>query len=446
MRKKPGLLLAIVMALTLVLAACGGGSDAGKSSGSGNGGQSSNAGSGSSQASGGSSGSGESTGKVKATYWTWLSNQQAAVDQFNAMQDEVEIELVQMSHTDIAQKLLIALSSGSGAPDLFQQPQRTFSNISKTGKLMDLTEIMKPHNDKFPESMTSLLMYDGKQYGIAPDISPGVLWYRKDIFEENGIGEIKTWSEFIAAGEKLKEKGYYIMPVFNPAGSWGANAIALFMQSRGGNFFTEDGKVIHNNAELEYTLKFFKDVLDSGIGQGLTFFTPEFWGEFKADKIVAWPMNIAEGANIKANMPEQSGKWSVMPFPKWDDKDTVYTGLWGGTAIGIPEMSPVKDKVVKYAEWLATTTEGQKAMYSSWGSVPSNQEAIQDPFFSQGDPFYSGENPLAKINEFPAFHYFDFSKVEAIVGEQVDLMFAGKQDPTTTARNIEQMLAKETGR
>lgn len=439
MRKKLGLLMTILMAAALVVSACGGGSGGGNAPTSENGGTA-----GGTPAS--SPNQEESGGKVKATYWTWLSNQQAAVDQFNAMQDEVEIELIQMSHTDIAQKLLIALSSGSGAPDLFQQPQRTFSNIAKTGKLMDVTEIMEPHNHKFSESVTNLLMYEGRQYGIAPDISPGVLWYRKDIFDQYGIGKIETWSEFVEAGKKLKEEGYYIMPIFNPAGSWGANAIAMFLQSRGGNFFTEDGEVIMNNEELEFTLKWFHDALESGIGQGLTFFTPEFWGEFKADKIVAWPMNIAEGANIKANMPEQAGKWSVMPFPKWDDKDTVYTGLWGGTAIGIPEMSPVKDKVVKYAVWLATTTEGQKAMYSSWGSVPSNLEAIQDPFFQQGDEFFSGENPLEQINEFPPFHYIDFARVEAIVGEQVDLMFVGKQDPTTTARNIEQMLAAEIGK
>ncbi len=386
------------------------------------------------------------TQKEKATYWTWLSTQQPAIDQYNSMQDEVQIEIVQMSHTDIAQKMIIALASGTGAPDIFQQPQRTFSNISKTEKLMDLTPYIKDSLDKFSPAVTGLLTFNGKIYGMAPDISPGVLWYRKDIFTENGIGELKTWSEFLKAGETLKKKGLYIMPVFNPAGSWGANAIAMFLQSRGGNFFTEDGKVIKNNAELEYTLKWFNDVLKSGIGEGLTFFTPEFWGEFKAGKIVAWPMNIAEGNNLKKNAPELSGKWDVMPFPKWDDKTEVLTGFWGGTAIGIPEMSPVKEKVVKYAQWLSTTTEGQQAMYSSWGSVPSNNEALKDPFFSKGDEYFSGSNPLAKVNETKPFYYFDFAKVETLVGEQVDLMFAGQQDPTATARNIEDSIAKATGR
>jgi ABC-type glycerol-3-phosphate transport system substrate-binding protein len=432
MKRTISAVLAMLMALTMLLTGCGKGQTPAQGS--------------TAEATTAETTSPPAPQKEKATYWTWLSTQQPAIDQYNSMQDEVQIEIVQMSHTDIAQKLIIALASGTGAPDIFQQPQRTFSNISKTEKLMDVTPYIKDSLDKFSPAVTGLLTYNGKIYGMAPDISPGVLWYRKDVFAENGIGEIKTWGEFLKAGEVLKKKGLYIMPVFNPAGSWGANAIAMFLQSRGGNFFTEDGKVIKNNAELEYTLKWFNDVLKSGIGEGLTFFTPEFWGEFKAGKIVAWPMNIAEGNNLKKNAPELSGKWDVMPFPKWDDKTEVLTGFWGGTAIGIPEMSPVKEKVVKYAQWLSTTTEGQQAMYSSWGSVPSNNEALKDPFFSKGDEYFSGSNPLAKVNETKPFYYFDFAKVETLVGEQVDLMFAGQQDPTTTARNIEDSIAKATGR
>lgn len=384
--------------------------------------------------------------KSKVVLWTWLANQQSAIDTFNGMQDDIEVELVQMNHTDIAQKLQIALAADTGAADLFQQPQRTFSNISKTEKLMDLTAVYEPHKAKFSEAITGLLTYNGKIYGMAPDVCPGVLWYRKDIFEANGIGELKTWSEFEAAGKKLADKGYYMMPVFNPAGTWGANAISMFMQSRGGNFFTADGKVIENNAELEFTLDWFNRMLSDELGIGLTFFTPEFWGEFKSDSIVAWPMNIAEGNNIKTNIPEQAGQWDVMPFPKWDDKDTTYTGYWGGTAFGIPEMSQVKEEALTYAEWLCTTTEGQIAMYDAWGSVPSNLEAITNDHFKKGDDFFSGNNPLANINEVPPFYYFDFATVESVVGEQVDLMFAGKQDPATTARNIEKNLKESTGR
>ncbi|MFC5700708.1 ABC transporter substrate-binding protein [Cohnella faecalis] len=437
--KKTGLIaFALLMAFTLALTGCASSNNSSKATDSGT-----TAPSGATTKPSGETGKKE---KIKAVYWTWLSAQQAAVDKYNSMQDEVEIELVQMSHTDIQQKLLIALASGTGAPDMFQQPQRTFSNISRTGKLMDVTSYLEGSLDKFSPAVTSLLSYDGKYYGMAPDVSPGVLWYRKDVFEENGIGEIKTWNEFLAAGEKLKKKGLYIMPIFNPAGTWGANEVAMFLQSRGGNFFTEDGKVIKNNAELEYVLNWFNDVYKSGISEGIKFFTPEFWGEFKAGKIVAWPMNIAEGSNLKTNAPELAGKWDVMPFPKWDDKDEQLTGYWGGTAIGIPDMSPAKEAVVKYAQWLSTTTEGQQAMYSSWGSVPSNLEAIKDPVFTKGDDYFSGSSPISKINDVKPFYYFDFSKVEAIVGEQIDLMFTGKQDAAATARNIENWIAKDTGR
>lgn len=379
----------------------------------------------------------------KAIYWTWLSAQQGALDEYYKIDDSVEFELIQMNHEDIKQKLLIALSAGSGAPDLFQLPLRHFQSVAKTEKLMDVTSYIEPSIDQFSDTTTSILHVNDKYYGMAPDVCPAVLWYRQDIFDENGIGQITTWGEFEEAAKILKKKDIYMMPIFNPAGTWGANAIGMYLQSRGVGYFDEDGKVIQNNADLEYVLKWLYNMSENGYGEKLTFYSPEFWGEYKSGKIATLPANIAEGANIKKNMPELSGKWSVLPFPRWDDKEEALTGYWGGTAIGISNDSPVKEQAAKYAQWLCTTTEGQKAMYFSWGSVPSNEVAIKDKSFKEPDEYFSNKVVLDQILPSVPVYYNEFAIVESVVGEQIDLMFAGSQDPTTTARNIEQGLANE---
>ena len=388
----------------------------------------------------------ETDERVQLELWTWLAGQQHAIDVYQSLNPHVEIELVQMGHLDIAQRMLITIAAGSGAPDIFQQTARTFSSTALTGGLVDLTERYAPHRHLFSDAINGLISLDGRVYGIAPDISPAVIWYRRDIFEAYGVGEIETWNDFEAAGRLLRDNGYYIMPIFNPAGGWGANAVAMYMQSRGGNFFTPDGRVIENNEHLEFVMNWINRMYTEGIGIGLTFFTPEFWGEFHAGNIVAWPMNLPEGNNIRNNMPDQSGLWDVMPFPRWEGLTTHYTGVWGGTIYGIPAMSENIDEAFAYLEWIAATVEGQIAMFESWGSAPSNLEAITHERFSEGDPFFSGTNPLDMVNPFPVFFYFDFATVETLVGEQLDLMFAGSVDPTTAARNIEQNIRDATGR
>ena len=383
--------------------------------------------------------------KVKVSYWTWISNQDA-VAQFNSIQDKIEVEHVPMASYDIIAKLSIALAANKGAPDIFQMTHRHFSNYSTTGKLYDMTADVSDVIGKFPEALQKTVSFKGKVYGLPADISPAVLWYRKDIFKANDIGKLDTWSQFEEAAAKLKSKGIYIMPVFNPAGAWGANAITMFLGSRGGNIYTPDGKVIKNNTDLEFVLNWINDMTKNGYGESITFFTPEFWGEFKAGKIATWPMNVAEGANFKRYMPELEGKWGVMPFPKWDDKDEQLTGFWGGTVFAIPDQSPNKTLSVAFVKWITSTIEGQIAASKTWNAVPALPDAYSNEYYSKGDPFFGNDNVFTMINDTTPFYYYDWSVVEKIIGRNLDLMFAGKITPVQARQAIEDEISKETER
>lgn len=382
--------------------------------------------------------------KIKLEYWTWLDNGDA-VDAFNASQDRIEVEKVQMAHADINAKLLIALSAGTGAPDVYQTTHRYFTQFKDGGKMYDMTADVSDVITGFPESLQALVSKDGAVYGLPVDISPSVFWYRKDIFEKYNI-TIETFDDIIEAAKVLQADGIYILPIFNPAGSWGANAVGMFLGSRAGNYFAEDGSVIKNNKDLEIVLEWLNEMVVNDYAESLTFFTPEFWGEFKAGNIAGWIMNVAEGANIKANAPELSGLWSVMPTPRWADKETAYSGFWGGTVISVPNQSKNKEAATEFAKWLAGTVEGQVWAGKTWNAVPALDAAYDDPFFSSGDPYYSDACVYKVINETTPFYYNDWAITEAIVGEKLDLMFAGKATSIETARAIEDTLSAETGR
>ena len=387
-------------------------------------------------AGGGQSGS-RAGGKAKLEYWTWLTNQDV-VAEFNKTQTDFEVEHVQMSHADINDKLVVALMSGAGAPDIATTTHRYFSLHGTTGKLYDLASSVRDIISGFPESLQSLVTLNGKVYALPADISPSVLWYRRDIFQQYNIRTpIETWDDYDAAARVLKNNGIYVMPIFNPAGTWGSNAISMFLGSRGANLFTADGKVIENNRDLEFALTYFYNMNKTGLGQSVTLFTPEFWGELKSGNIASWPMNVAEGANIKRNMPELSGKWGVMPFPKWNDKPEKLSGFWGGTVLMIPDQSRNKDNAVKFVKWLCGTVEGQIAASKAWNAVPALTAAYADSYYSQGDPYFGGDNVFAMINKTAPFYYYHWAVVEKILGEQIDLMFADRITPVQAREAIE---------
>ncbi len=384
--------------------------------------------------------------KVKVEYWTWLSNMDM-VEEFNKSHEEVEVVHNTVSHPDLMQKLTIALSANSGAPDVFQMTQRHFSGFSSTGQLYDMTDKVRDVLGEYSDGLKGIVTYNDKIYGLPVDVAPGVLWYRKDVFDAAGISAIKTWSEFEAAGEKLRdEHKAAIMPITMPAGTWACNIVSLFLQSRGGNIYTADGKVIKNNTELEFVLEWLNKMRKNEIGASLPHLTPEFWGALKTGEVVGWPMNTAEGANIKKNMPELEGKWSVMAFPKWDDKDTQLTGYWGGTIISIPEQSKLKEQSLSFIKWLAATEEGQVAAGKSWKAVPAMKSAFENEYFKTADPYFANVNIYEQINDVTPFYYYDWSVTEKVIGLQLDLMYADQLSPAETRAAIEENLSKETGR
>lgn len=384
------------------------------------------------------------TETVKLEYWTWLATEDA-VAAFNESHPGIEVEKVQMSHADINAKLLVALNAGTGAPDIYTTTHRYFTQFKDSGQMYDMTADVADVISGYPESLQTLVSKDGAVYGLPADVSPSVFWYRKDIFDQYDIN-IETFDDVLVAGEKLKADGLYIMPIFNPAGTWGANALGMLLGSRGGNYFNEDGTVIKNNKDLEIVLTWLNDLVVNGYGESLTFFTPEFWGEFKSGNVVGWIMNTAEGANLKANCPEMAGQWSVMATPRWSDKDEAYSGFWGGTVLSVPDQGEHKAEATEFVKWLAGSVEGQVWAGKTWNAVPALTAAFDDPFFSQGDPYFSDECVYEVINPTKTFYYYDWAKTEEIIGEKLDLMFAGKLTPVETARAIEDTISSETGR
>ncbi|KLD28168.1 sugar ABC transporter substrate-binding protein, partial [Xanthomonas perforans] len=50
---------------------------------------------------------------------------------------------------------------------------------------------------------------DNAVYGIPQDIGPMALFYRKDLFEKNGIAIPTTWDEYTEAAKKVRALGGY---------------------------------------------------------------------------------------------------------------------------------------------------------------------------------------------------------------------------------------------
>jgi multiple sugar transport system substrate-binding protein len=95
----------------------------------------------------------------------------------------------------------------------------------KAGLFEDVTALWDKEglNDSMKSAAASMTI-DGKKWGVPYTYYQWGMYYRKDLFEKNGITPPKTWAEFTAACAKLKAAG--IAPIaigtkaFWPTGGW----------------------------------------------------------------------------------------------------------------------------------------------------------------------------------------------------------------------------------
>ncbi|WP_213589333.1 ABC transporter substrate-binding protein [Paenibacillus woosongensis] len=139
------------------------------------------------------------------------------VKRFNEKYPDITIEF-EASQTDYNQQIKVRMASGE-LPDLMFIPDIPNSDLPKYFAPLDDLELSAEVTFKDFKS------YDGKLYGITTGNSTSGIVYNKKAFADAGITELpKTWDEFLAACEKLKQNG--VIPLSSnfkdkwPLGNW----------------------------------------------------------------------------------------------------------------------------------------------------------------------------------------------------------------------------------
>lgn len=383
--------------------------------------------------------------KAKVVWWTWV-DWTDTVNAFMAENPNIDAEFVRLGVWDVHDKFLVSLSAGSGGADVISLVQRRFPMYSSTGKLADMTPYVKELQKDFPTGIWKLGVYDGKVFGMAMDKSPGVLWHRKDLLAKAGVGKIVTIDDFKAAGAKVKAAGMYLFPSFYPSGGWGNNHMNMWLNALEGNIYTADGKLVDPNPKLKKVLDFYDEMLlQKEYSKGMTFYKSDFYAAYKQDQFATFAEKVAEGNGLVRNLPEQSGKWSVSPWPQWEPGKKV-TPVWGGTINCVPDYSKNKEAAIALVKWVSGTVAGQVAINKENHFVPALGKALEDPQFKKGDPFFSDVVILDQVHDIPPTHYWDWAKTTSINGKHLDLFFSGQQSADDTYKNMLADLHRELKR
>lgn len=234
MKKKMGLVLALVLLASTVLAGCGG------------------------------------DDKKTITFWTPLTGDDGAymdqlVKDYNATNPDIKVKHVITS--DMYTKLSTVLNSKKGIPDLAIIHADRIPGYAKDGLLKPMDVVMKDQpelkQDNYLPQAWSVGTIDNKQYSIPLDIHSIVMYYNKDLLKkynaENFLDDnVVTFDEMLSLKGKLA-KGDYV--VNDALIGW---SILSQLQNFGGDV-EKDGKPTVNTPEMKKAFEAIKQVNDAGL-------------------------------------------------------------------------------------------------------------------------------------------------------------------------------------
>jgi len=294
-------------------------------------------------------------------------------------------------------KLLTALVSGKGAPDVADVEISRFSNFIKGDELpfVDLTDrIGDDIDDVYRPAATDPWTWQDKIYGVGNELNTCVLAYRADVMEEAGVRTpFETWDQVIAAGQEVSNEDRKMFALHDIA--FGDHY--MLSQSAGTAYFDSEGQYIGDNEQSVAALDFLHDmVYDSGVA-GIApvvasdnWYPPQYRAAFKAEKFVAlfgppWHLSF-----LLSDVPEQKGNWTVQKLPSGLGEG-LPTANFGGTGQCVTTQSGNQDAAYDLVRISNLTTEGVLADFKARTAYPAYRPAYEDPALQKSNEYFGGQ-------------------------------------------------------
>ncbi|MCR2823862.1 extracellular solute-binding protein [Lederbergia panacisoli] len=392
----------------------------------------------------------DSSVEGSVTFWTWTADIYVdIVKEFNKVYPNVKVEVVGLDFGDLHDKLQTTLAAGSGSPDVAQVEQGQFGRYVVGDLLEDL--LQPPYDAGRYKDLNSEYNWerwksvDGlKLLGMPWDVTPGVFYYRQDLYEQMGLpsepeelGEyIKDPDNVLAAARTFAANGIYMF-------EWRDSPAVQYGDAVG--YYDSDYNWLRNDEKMAELLDFVKEGNQLGWAPQMSILGSDEGKQLvNQGKVASFPVG-SWGARELANVfPEQAGKWRATSMPL-----DLKVGLGGSTFV-IPSQSENKEAAWAFVEWMNTAEESWKvfvehSVQPGWNHItamPWYQEHTNEYLGGQKDyAFYdtiAAQIPVRRLTPFDG-------QAWPIYIERVAKALDENIDSKTTLQQIEEAAEKEIG-
>ena len=364
----------------------------------------------------------------------------------------IELSVDVYPNAEMHNKLLVAIQSGVGAPDIADININFFSNFLKGDiELVELNKIIDPEKDKFVQSRFDIYSKNGKYYGICFHVGATVVYYNKELIDRAGVNVdmIRTWADYTEAGKKVVAATGKPMTAFEVTDQ---RPFWPMIIQRGSDYLDKNGNVILDNDINIKTLQsmqdmIYKDKIAIPMPGGTTG-SEEFFIFMNKGGMASLIMPMWYMSRFLAYMPDLEGKVMVRPMPVWEEGNTRSAGI-GGSGTAVMKQSKFQDEAVKFLAYAKLSKESNIRIWQELKFDPIRWEVWDSPELQKPDLYFKNEKVfnilLSMKDEIPSPNMGDLnSAAQELVKSNV--MFKVLRDRSQTPEQALKAAADELRR
>lgn len=417
-KKLVSALLSVAMVASLLLTGCGGGDSAPAASGDSAAGTEETAASTEEAAPEASStetstidgGAGE--GATELEYWTFVElhgqHFETMLQKWNEANPDRQIKLnvTVMPYDDMHNKLLIAVQTGEGAPDISDIELGRFPDFlaGDDVPLEALNDAVEPYKADIVQSRLEIYSKDGTIYGFPTHVGAMVAFYNTELLEKAGIDytTIKTWDDFKEAGMKLYDETGVYMCTADTSATWQESIILAQANT---DFVDADGNPQVNSQAMIDGLTMLKDFQDNNVIATIAGGQPdtdEARGEYNLEKYACQLMPLWEMSRYTNYMDQFAGKIAIAPLPVKAGEPLMSVG-GGGTGTVVTKTAKDVQLAKDFLTYAKISSDANIEIWNTLGFDPCNMDVweMEDVTHNPDNQFvkYFVNNPFDVLNE-----------------------------------------------
>ena len=329
----------------------------------------------------------------------------------------IDLDVVFIPWADLAQKTQVTLSSGEDVDLIFDAPWLHMTQMIAGGFYEPLDELLPKYGPTIIETRSEAMIeankFGGKIMAIPLSnayLSGRTYYVRKDIREEIGFPEIKTYEELIAFAYAVKEKKPDIAPIISQntgAISWanyrkvydygssikdtqlGTDGVLYHKNNDGKvyNMFDEKDATMwgwfHDARKLYEDKLMYQDVLS----------VKDYTEIFKSGKAAIMNTNdFGVNADVQSMVRQNGGEAEAVTFFS-TEKGANITDYKAWNFLAVPAVSKNKERAIQFLNW---ANEKENYDLLAYGIEGQNWEAVGDKQYKKLNDGY-GFFPFAWI-------------------------------------------------